>query len=83
VYLWMPVVVWGVMRVIRALIDWRAKVDYEQARAASVAAVVSAIPAGATIWDRRVDGTELRVDIPARQEQRDHGPLETAGTESC
>ena len=67
-------VVWGVVRVIRALIDWRAKIDFEKAHAASVVAVVSSVPA---------DGTVLRVDIPVRQELRNYGSHETAGTESC
>jgi hypothetical protein len=73
----------GVVRMIRALIDWRAKIDFEKARAASVVAVVSSVPAGATMWDRRADGTVLRVNVPARQKLRNYGSHETAGTESC
>lgn len=82
-YVWMPVIVWGVTRVIRALVNWRAKVDFEKARAASVVAVVSAVPEGGTVQERRTDGTVLFVSVPAGPEQIGGHPHETAGPGPC
>ena len=59
-------VAWGVVRLVRALIDWRASIGYERARAASVVDVLRAVPAGVTMRDSRADGTVLRIEIPAR-----------------
>lgn len=58
-YLWMPVVVWSVVKLACALIEWRARISYERARAASVAAVLGAAPAGIMLQDKRADGTVL------------------------
>jgi hypothetical protein len=82
-YLWMPMVAWGVVKLIRALIDWRARIGYERARAAAVVDVLRAVPAGATIRDSRADGTVLCVDIPARQELRSRGAHEMARRKPC
>lgn len=59
--MWMPIAVWGVIGLFRALIDWRARVGYERARAASIVAVLRATPAGRSLQDRRADGTMLYV----------------------
>lgn len=67
VYLWTPMVTWGVIRLVRALIDWRARIRYEEVRAASVASILRSVPAGATVQDGRRDGTLLRIEILARQ----------------
>ena len=82
-HLWMPMVAWGVVKLVRALIDWRARIDYERARAASVADVMRAVPAGVTIRDRRADGTVLCIDIPTRQELSSGGARERTGRKSC
>ena len=44
-YLWVPMVAWGVVGLVRALIDWRARVSYERTRAASVVDVLRAASA--------------------------------------
>ena len=72
-YLWMPMVTWGVIRLVRALIDWRARIGYERARAASVVDVLRAVPSGVTVRDSRADGTMLSIEIPAHQEPRRRG----------
>jgi len=82
-YLWMPMVAWGVVRLLSALIEWRARISYERARAASVVDVVRAVPGGATMRDSRADGTVLCIDIPARQELRSRGAYETTGRKPC
>jgi hypothetical protein len=45
VYLWTPMVTWGAIRLVRALIDWRARIRYEEVRAASVASILRSVPA--------------------------------------
>ena len=76
-------VAWGVVRLLSALIEWRARIDYERARAASVVDVVHAVPAGVTMRESRPDGTVLCIDSPARQEIRIHGAHETTGVKPC
>lgn len=66
-------VAWGVVRLVCALIEWRARIGYERARAASVVDVLRVVPGGVTVRDRRADGTVLCIDIPARQEPPIHG----------
>jgi hypothetical protein len=83
VYLWMPMVAWGVVGLVRALIDWRARVSYERARAASVVDVLRAVPAGVTVRESRADGTVLRIDIPAHQELCGRGAHETTAGQHC
>jgi hypothetical protein len=68
VYLWMPMVIWGVVRLLCALIDWRARISYERARAASVVNVLGAASTGVTVRDSHADGTVLSIAIPARRE---------------
>ena len=69
-YLWMPMVTWGVVRLICVLIDWRARISYERARAVSVAKVLRATPAGVTVRDSQADGTALCIEIPASSRPR-------------
>ena len=52
-YLWMPMVTWSVVRLVCALIDWRARIGYERARAASIADLLRAVPTGVTVRDSR------------------------------
>ena len=66
-------VTWGVIRLVRALIDWRARIRYEEVRAASVASILRSVPAGAIVEEGRRDGTLLRIEIPARQVQEGSG----------
>ena len=66
-YLWIPMAAWYVVRVLCALIEWRARISYERARAASVVDVLRAAPAGATVRDSRADGTVLCIDIPTHR----------------
>lgn len=82
-YLWMPMVVWGVVKLVCALIEWRARIGYERAHAASVVDVLRAVPAGVTVRDSRADGTVLCIDIPARQELPVRGAHETTGRKPC
>jgi hypothetical protein len=82
-HLWMPMVAWGVVKLVRALIDRRAHIDYERARAASVADVMRAVPTGVTIRDRRADGTVLCIDIPAHQELSSCGARKRTGRKPC
>lgn len=74
---------WGVVRLLSALIEWRARIGYERAHAASVVDVVRAVPGGATMRDSRADGTVLYIDIPARQELRSGGAHEMTGRRPC
>jgi hypothetical protein len=83
VYLWMPMVAWGLVRLVCMLIDWRTRIGYERARAASVVDVLRAVPAGVTIRDSRADGTVLCIEIPARQELTGHGTHEVPGGKPC
>jgi hypothetical protein len=82
-YLWMPMVVLGVVKLFCALIDWRARIGYERARAASIVDVLRAVPTGATVRDGRADGTVLCIDIPGRQELYSCGVHETTGRKPC
>jgi hypothetical protein len=83
VYLWMPVLVVGVVRLACALIDWRARIDYERARAASVVAVLRAVPGGVTVRDSRADGTVLSIEMPARPALPGHGIQEVTEGKPC
>jgi hypothetical protein len=58
-------VAWGMVRLLHALINWRARVSYERAHAMSVVEVVRAIPPGATVREHRTDGAELLIRVPA------------------
>jgi DNA-binding transcriptional MocR family regulator len=69
-YLWMPMAIWSVVRMVGTSIDWCARIRYEQARTAAVIAILQSVPGGATVQDRR-DGTILWIEIPAKQ---DHHP---------
>jgi hypothetical protein len=73
VYLWMPMATWSVVKLVRVLIDWCACIRYEKVRAASVAAILQSVPAGATVQDRRHDGTLLWITIPARRDHEGSG----------
>ena len=61
-YLWMPMVAWGVVKLACALIQWRARIGYERARAAAVVDVLRAAHVGVTVQDRQADGTILRIE---------------------
>lgn len=65
-YLWIPMVTWGAVRLICVLIEWRARIGYQRTRAASVVKVLRAAPAGVTVRDSQADGTALYIEIPAR-----------------
>jgi hypothetical protein len=78
-YLWMPMVAWGVVKLLCALVDWRARIRYERARAASVVDILRAVPAGGTVRDSRADGTVLCIDIPAREEPGRYAVERTTG----
>jgi hypothetical protein len=80
---WVPMVAWGVVKLLRALIDWRARVSYERARATSVVEVLRAARAGATVQENRADGTELRIHIPARQDLCRHGAHAATAGQRC
>jgi hypothetical protein len=82
-YLWMPMIVLGVVKLFCALIDWRARIGYERARAASVVDVLRTVPAGATIRENRADGTVLCINIPRHQELYSCGVHETTGRKPC
>jgi hypothetical protein len=82
-YLWIPMVAWYVVRLLCALIEWRARIAYERARAASVVDVLRAVPAGATVRDSRADGTVLCIDIPTRPELRSRSAHEATGSKRC
>jgi hypothetical protein len=82
-YLWVPMIAWGVIRLLSALIEWRARIGYERAHAASVVDVVRAVPAGGTVRESRADGTVLCIDIPARPEVRIRGANEITGGKPC
>jgi hypothetical protein len=83
VYLSMPMVAWGVVVLVRALIDWRARVSYERARAASVADVLRAVPAGVTVRDSRADGTVLCIEILERQDYCSRNAHESIEEKPC
>jgi hypothetical protein len=66
-YLWMLMITWSVVRLVSVLIDWRARMGYERARAAAVVDVLRAVSGGVTVLDKRADGAVIRIEIPARQ----------------
>lgn len=68
VYLWMPMVVLGVVRLLYALIEWRTRISYERARAASIVDVLRAVPEGVVVRDCRADGTVISIEIPGYQQ---------------
>ena len=82
-YLWMPMVAWGVVRLVSALLDWRARISYERVRAAAVVDVLRAAPPGITVRDGRADGTMLCIDIPVGQGLRACGVHATTGRKRC
>lgn len=61
-YLWMPMVGWGVVKLACALIQWRARIVYERARAAAVVDVLRAAHPGVTLQDRHADGAMLCIE---------------------
>jgi hypothetical protein len=62
---WMVMAVWGgLVNLALVLINWRGRIRYERARAASLIAVAGAAAAGGRIRDERPDGTVLQVEIP-------------------
>jgi hypothetical protein len=69
-YLWILMIVWSVVRLASVLIDWRARIGYERARAAAVVDVLRAVSGGLTVLDKRADGAVLRIEIPAHQQLR-------------
>ncbi len=64
-YLWVPLIVAGMIKVACALIDWRARMAYERARAAAVAEILRTAPGVIRLRDKRADGTVLDIEIPA------------------
>ncbi len=76
-------VAWGVVRLLATLIEWRSRIGYERASAASVVDVVRAVPAGVTVRESRADGTVLYIDSPGRQGLRICGTEEAAKGEPC
>jgi hypothetical protein len=82
-YLWMPMVAWGLVKLFCALIDWWARVSYERTRAASVVDVLRAVPAGVSVRDSRADGTVLCVDPLVRKELDSRSTHEKAGKRPC
>jgi hypothetical protein len=85
VYIWVPAAAWGVVNLARVLIDWHARIRYEKVRAASIAVVLQSAPAGATVHDRRRDGTLLRIEIPIRHDHEgsDRDRATVAGRPTC
>jgi hypothetical protein len=82
VCLWMPMVAWGVVKLVRVLIDWRGRAGYERVRATLIADALRAVSPGVTVSERRADGTMLRIEARAHQE----GPMgagETARGKLC
>jgi hypothetical protein len=69
-HLWMLMIIWSVVRLVTALIYWRARIRYERARAAAVVDVLRAGSGGVTVLDKRADGAVLRIETPARQQLR-------------
>jgi hypothetical protein len=61
-YLWMPMVAWGVVKLACALIQWRSRIGYERARATAVVDVLRAAHADVTLRDRHADGTMLCIE---------------------
>ena len=76
-------VTWGLVRLVCMLIYWRARIGYERTRAASIADLLRAVPAGATVRDSHADGSMLRIEIPARQEPHHRGAHELPGRKPC
>ncbi len=76
-------VTWSVVRLVCALIDWRARIGYERARAASIADLLRAVPTGATVRDSHADGSALCIEIPARQETHRCGAHGMPGRKPC
>jgi hypothetical protein len=84
---WMLVAVWGgLVNLAIVLVNWRGRISYERARAASLMAVARATPAGGRIRDERPDGTVLQVEIPslraAREAPQSQGPASN-GRQRC
>lgn len=61
-YLWMPMVAWGVVKLACELIRWRARIAYERTRAAAVVDVLRAVPADVNLRDSHADGTMLCIE---------------------
>lgn len=82
-YLWIPMVTWSVVRLVRVLIDWRVRISYERARAASIANLLRAVPSGATVRESHADGSVLCIEIPGRQEPCRPGAYEMTRRKPC
>ena len=82
-YLWIPMVTWGLVRLVWMLSYWRARIGYERMRAALITDLLHAVPDGATVRDRHADGSVLWIEIPARQEPHRHGAHELPGRKPC
>lgn len=76
-------VTWSVVRLVCALIGWRARVGYERARAAALVDVLRALPAGGMVRDCHADGTMLCIETPARQGLRHRGAHQMPGRDAC
>jgi hypothetical protein len=76
-------VAWGVVKLVGVLIHWRARIDYERARTASVVEVLRAAPARVTIRDSRADGTVLCINFPAGREPCEWDPHEPTRRTPC
>jgi hypothetical protein len=83
VYMWVPVVACGVMGLVREVIAWRARVSYERVRAMSIVDVLRAASGRAIVCDRRRDGTELHINIPASEELRGRGADGSSAGPDC
>jgi hypothetical protein len=79
VCLWIPMVAWGVVRLVRALIDWRGRVCYERARATLIADALRGAPPSVAVYDRRADGTMLCIEARVHQEAPMGGGETTQG----
>jgi hypothetical protein len=61
-YLLMPTVAWGVVKLAYALIQWRGRIAYESARAAAVVDLLRATDGEVALRDRHADGTMLWIE---------------------
>jgi hypothetical protein len=61
--LWMPLIAYGVLRLLYAVIYWCARIRYEQVRAASMTEVLRVAQPGTTVRDIRADGASLFIEI--------------------
>lgn len=69
---WMPLAVWGVMKLAVTAMDWSGRLRYERSRAASVAAILERLPTGGTVRDVRADGTMFDIEVADRGHSHSH-----------